>query len=143
MNIISSGYTSLLIAHNKEKVSAMISLVALLINIVLGLFFVKVVKVEFSYVIIATLLTYLIFSFLCVWKGRAIICQPSVLYTLKVFFPIRLLIPYLGALFIAILKLEYLIWMPLALYLILNWSDLKTMKSMVLKIINNPNIVDI
>ena len=143
MNTINCGYSALLIAQNKEKTAAKISLFALILNIILGLLLVEVLKVEFSYVIIATLVTYLFYSFMCVWKGRAILSHPSFMSTFKMFFPVRLLIPYLFALTISILKLEYLIWIPLVTYLTLNWRDIKTMKEMAFKIINNPNIADI
>ncbi len=143
MNTISCGYTSLLIAQNKEKTAAKISFFSLVLNIILGLLLVDVFKVEFSFVIISTLLTYLFFSYMCVWEGRTILNQPSFLSTLKVFFPIRLLVPYVCALIISILKFEYLIWIPLVAYLTLNWRDIKIMREMVFRIANNPNIADI
>ena len=143
MNTISCGYTSLLIAKNKEKTAAMISFLALILNVILGLLLVNVFNVEFSFVILATLITYLFFSFMCVWKGRELLSQLSFLSTLRVLFPIRLLVPYVCALLISISKIEYLIWIPLVVYLILNWRDIITMKDMVFKIINNPNIADI
>lgn len=143
MNTISCGYTSLLIAKNKEKTAAMISFLALILNVILGLLLVNVFNVEFSFVILATLITYLFFSFMCVWKGRELLSQLSFLSTLRVLFPIRLLVPYVCALLISISKIEYLIWIPLVVYLILNRRDIITMKDMVFKIINNPNIADI
>lgn len=137
------GYSTLLMAQNKEKKAAMISFGALVINVVIGLYFALVLHVEFSYVIIATLLTYLYFSFMCVWKGKTLLGKPSVKDAIRNFFPIKLLVPYLSAFVLSCLQLECLIWIPLILYLILNLKDLKNMKEMVFKLINNPNIADV
>ena len=143
MNTNSCGYSSLLIAQNKEKTSAVISLLALLSNIILGVILASVLKVNFSYIILATLLTYLFFSFMCVWKGKALLGMSSFEYALKNFFPIRLLIPYLCALIISCFRIEFLIWTPLTVYIIFNWHDLRIIKKMAIKIVNNSNIADI
>lgn len=143
MNTNSTGYSDLLIAHNQEKKNASISFMALVVNIVLGLLLALVFKVEFSFVIIATLITYLFFSFMCVKEGRSLLGEDNLRITLGKFFPVRLLIPYLCALVISVLQLEYLIWIPFACYILLNWRDIVTMKDMILKIVNNPNIADI
>ena len=115
----------------------------LLINIVLGVILTEVFNVAFSYVIIATLLTYLYYSFMCVWKGKELLGRPRLAVVIKSFFHLRLLIPYVSAFAISVLQLEYVIWLPLVLYVCLNWRDLITLKNMTLKLINNPNIADI
>ena len=143
MNANSCGYSTLLIAQNKEKYSATISITSLLINVLLGLFFVNIVKVSFSYVIIATMLTYMFFSFAIVGIGKKIIGSYSFKSTVSSFFPLNLFIPYLAALVISIYNLSYLFSIPLLLYLILNIKDLKRIKDYVVIIINNENISDI
>lgn len=143
MNTNACGYSSLLIAQNKERTSAFISFGALIINIALGLILVYVVHVSFSYVIVATLLTYLYFSFMCVWKGKSLLGKTSIRYALKSFFPIRLLTPYIIALVVCCFKFEYFIWVPLAIYAIFNMQDIKEIKVMISKFVNNPNIADI
>ena len=143
MNTNSCGYSSLLIAQDKEKTAAVISFTALLMNIIVGVILTKVFNVTFSYVIIATLLTYLYYSFMCVWKGKELLGRPRLAVVVKSFFPVRLLIPYFSAFGISVLQLEYVIWIPLVLYVSLNWRDLITLKNMTLKLINTPNIADI
>lgn len=137
------GYSSFLIAKNKEKISALISLSALFINILLGLVFALVVKVSFSYVIIATLITYLYYSFMCVLIGRRILGVVSITYTIKNFFPIRLLIPYTVAFVISCVRAEYIIWVPFVLYIALNRQDIMSIKIMAMKLIKNPSIADV
>ena len=143
MNTNSCGYSALLIAQNKEKISAYISGTSLLINIILGFVLVNICHVSFSYVIIATLITYLYFTYMCVNKGKRIFGNASHKETLMNFFPKRLLVPYVTAFIISCMQVEYLIWVPLVLYLILNWRDVLAMKDMAYKLINNPNIADV
>ena len=143
MNANSCGYSSLLIAKNNEKSSAYISGSALIINIVIALVLVKVVHVGFSYVVIATLITYLYFSMMVVWKGKKFISKNRNTGLIRAFFPVSFLIPYLSALLISLFRMEFLIWIPCFLFFILNWGDLITLKSMALKLIKNPNIADL
>lgn len=143
MNTNSYGYSTLLIAQNKEKTAAFISLFALLINIMLAVFLVKIVGVEFSYIIIATIITYLFFSYAVVWKGKTLLGNPSKMNAVRNFFPIRLFIPYLSAVFVCMAELEIMIWIPLTLYLLFDYKDIVELKNMGLKLINNPNIADV
>ena len=143
MNTNSYAYASLLIAKNREKTSAVISAIALLLNIVLALVLVKVVQVGFSYVIIATLLTYLYFSYVVTWQGKKVIGTYNFKDTIKNFFPIRLLIPYMTAFVISMFNYEYMIFMPIVLYILFDWRDLVAIKQLGLKLIHNPNVSDI
>ena len=143
MNTNSCAYASLLIAKNKEKTSAVISATALLLNIVLALILVKIMNVGFSYVIIATLLTYLYFSYMVTWQGKKVIGTYNFRDTIKNFFPIRLFIPYLTAFVISVFSYEYLIFLPILLYILFNWRDLVAIKQLGLKLIHNPNMSDV
>ena len=143
MNTNSYGYSTLLISQNKEKVSAKISIISLILNIVFALILTNILKVRFSYVIIATLLTYIYLSYATVWEGNKIIGIKGWKESIKNFFPIRLLIPYLIALVISVLELEYLIWLPLAVFVIVDFNDIKDLVGMARKLANNPNIADV
>jgi O-antigen/teichoic acid export membrane protein len=143
MNTNSYGYSTLLIAKNKEKTAALISFWALILNIALAVFLSNILKVSFSYVILATLASYLFFSFLIVMKGKEAIGVYKIHETLINFFPLRLVIPYIAALFISLLNIIYLIWVPIFLYLLFNMSDIKMMLCMAQKLVHNPNISDI
>lgn len=143
MNTNSYGYSTFLISQNKEKISAKISIISLVLNIVLALVLTHIINVRFSYVILATMITYLYFSFATVWEGNKLLGVQGFKETLKNFFPIKLLIPYLMALVIGMLEIEYLIWIPLVLFVIINFSDLKSLVGMAKKLANNPNIADV
>lgn len=144
MNANSYGYNTLLIAQNKEKISSKISFVALLITLVVGMFLIKVIHVEFSFVIISVMVAYLFFSFLVTYEGHRIIegCT-SVKYTLKNFFPVRLLVPYFLALVISMNGIETIVWMPIIVFLLFNYKDINFLVGLVKKMIINPNIIDL
>ena len=143
MNTNSSGYSTLLISKNKERTSAVLSMTALIINIILGYSLISFFYVGFSYVILAALFTYIYFSFMVVVEGRKCLCKSSMVSTFKSFFPIRLFIPYLVALIISCLQYENFIWLPLVLYMILNKRDIFMMFNTAKKLIINPDIINI
>lgn len=143
MNTNSSGYSTLLISKNKERTSAVLSMTALIINIILGYSLISFFHVGFSYVILAALFTYIYFSFMVVVEGRKCLCKSSMVSTFKSFFPIRLFIPYLVALIISCLQYENFIWLPLVLYMILNKRDIFMMFYTAKKLIINPDIINI
>ncbi|RHE91398.1 lipopolysaccharide biosynthesis protein [Bacteroides intestinalis] len=143
MNTNSSGYSTLLISKNKERTSAVLSMTALIINIILGYSLISFFHVGFSYVILAALFTYIYFSFMVVVEGRKCLCKSSMVSTFKSFFPIKLFIPYLVALIISCLQYENFIWLPLVLYMILNKRDIFMMFNTAKKLIINPDIINI
>ena len=144
MNTNSYGYITLLIAQNKERLTSRLSLIAFLISLSLGIILIYLFKVEFSYVIISVMAAYLIFSYLGYYEGeKQLKGKPAVLKSFVDFFPIRLSVPFSISVIISILKLEYIIFVPLLLFLILNFKDFKLLKSMVLKMIKNPNVIDV
>jgi len=140
----SFGYVSHLMAQNQEKRLSFISIFSLFVNIVLGLFLVLVLKITYDYVIIATLVSYLIFSFLCTEFSRKKLGEniefKAILFD---FFPVRLLVPYLISIGAIILNSEYLMAAPLLVYCILNSNEIRLIFATIRKFIFKPNIIDI
>src|SRR5690606_15407883 len=64
------GYQGLLMARDKEKILSVTSLGALLLNIILAYILAKVLHVNFSQVIICTLITYFIYVTVLTYIGR-------------------------------------------------------------------------
>lgn len=144
MNTNSYGYTSLLIAQNEEKKASYISLVALTTTIVVGLLLVHVFHVDFSLVVLSVLLAYIVFSYFSYLEGNKLLFGHSEHKdTLLHFFPLRLMIPYFSALIISIIGMEYLIFIPLLVFIVMNYRDLIYLKRIVEKMINNPHIMDV
>ena len=144
MNANSYGYSNMLMAQNKERKAGMISMVSLIFNILIGLLLAKVIRVDYSYIIIATLIANMISSYLMALEGDAILRGgKNIVYTLKHFFPVRMFIPYLVALTISCLQLEWLIFIPLLVFVVLNHKDLKQLKNIALKFIKKPEVIDV
>ncbi len=144
MNTNSYGYSNMLIAQNKERKAGFISAVSLIVNIILGLGLAKILNVEYSYIIIATLVAYMISSFFMAYEGDTILRgKKSVSYTLRHFFPIRMFIPYMIALVISCTQIEYLIFIPLLVFIILNYKDLQILKDIAWKLVKKPEVIDV
>ena len=144
MNTNSYGYTSLLIAQNRERKASCISFLSLVMTIVIGLILAYKINVEFSLVIIAVLIAYLFFSYFSYYEGNKLLFGKSEhKNALLHFFSFRLMIPYAVALIITILNIEVFIFIPLLVFLLLNFRDLVYLKQFALKMINNPHILDV
>ncbi|WP_319504969.1 hypothetical protein [Bacteroides graminisolvens] len=142
MNTCSAGYSTLLISRNKEVISAFLSAGALVLNILLALCLIKLFGVTFDYVILATLVTYLFYAIAVTYFGYRELGVNKLVVTLKTFFPFRMMVPYLCALLICIMKIESLIWIPVLVFVFLNTKDIKSVISMGKTIIQRPNTVD-
>lgn len=139
----SYGYLDLMIARNKEKQMALLSFLALICNCVLACCMVYFLHVRFSYVIVATLITYCFFTFSAIYLSTKIIGEQSVKHILLEWFPIRLAIPYVSALLISMYEIEQLILLPLVIALLCNWSKLRQIKNMSMKLLYKPESVNL
>ena len=143
METNSYGYASFLIAQNKEKKSALISLVTLVVNILLSYFFIHAFHFNFYQITLATLISYFIFSCLVMITGTKILGNFSLLNFLKNVFPVRLLIPYISAIIVSLYANEMLIFIPLLLFVVLNLKDMFVLKNLVIQLIKNPACIDL
>lgn len=141
----SFGYQGLLIARGKEKLLGYIAFGALILNILLSAFAVHIVNVTFDLVIISTLITYFIYVAFIGKFGKQIISKNmNLLSAIKEIFPWRMIIPFIISLiFIFVASNEWIFIIPFTLYIFLNLKDLMTIKSIILKIINEPNFINI
>ena len=140
MNYNGFGYLELLISRNQEKTSAFLSFVALVINCIVALFIVYVLHCSFSFVILATLVTYLFFSMAAMFFGEKLIGGRM---TIESWFPLRLSIPYVVALIISIVQRVELVFIPLLLFFILNWRQLFEIKNTAILLLQNPDKVNL
>ena len=143
INTNSFGYSTLLIAQNKEKYSAIISILSLIINIGLGLLLVKVVHVGYGMVILSIMFTYLFFTLASTYVGTRIIGQYSLKRVLSDTFPIRLLIPFLAAVLLSVYEKEAIIFVPLLLYVLLNSKDIIVIVNYIKRMVSNQNLTDL
>ncbi|GAB6278099.1 MAG: oligosaccharide flippase family protein [Lentimicrobium sp.] len=139
------GYQSLLIAKGKEKLIGFIAFCALILNIALSALLVFIVNVTFEYVILSTLLTHLIYVTFIGLLGRKTLKAPTdFLSTINDIFPWRMMTPFLFSLFFVFIKApESFFVIPFILYLIMNIKDILGVKKIILKVISNPNFINI
>lgn len=139
----SYGYTTFLMAQGKEIVLSYIAIVSLMLNVVFALFIVHF-KFPFDFVIIATMISYYVFTFLCVRVSRGIIClEKDILSSILDCFPIRLFIPYLIAFLIILSNTKILLFLPLVTFLIINYNGIKEIVLTIRKIVKKPEVVEI
>lgn len=143
MEINTYGYLELLISRNKEKTAAALSSFALFLNCMIAFLLVFVFNVGFSYVILATMITYFVFSLLVIRMGQSLLKSSTFKHALMSIMPIRLAIPYAVALIISIISYETFMLLPLLVFLILNTKVLIQIKDIVIKLMVKPEIVDL
>lgn len=137
------GYSTFLLAQNKEKIAAKLAFATMILSVVIGLLFVKMLHVEFHYVILSTLLTYIIYSIVCAIVGERLIGENNIGIIIKSVFPLRLFIPFFTALVLSIFELESFLFIPLVIYLLLNVPTIKNIYLSTKRLVYNPNISDI
>ena len=140
----SFGYSTYLVASNKEKVLAFIAVLSIFINLLLCACLIKVFHVTFDYVVFSTMLTYFVYAFLCTFWGRkGLNLSVNFFSVLLDCFPLRLFIPFVSAIVVALLNVRQLTIIPIVVFVLMNTSTIVSMFKMIKKMIINPNIIDI
>lgn len=140
-NTSGCGYAELLIGNNREKELSLFASCALVLNCAVAFFLAKVVEVEFSYVILASLITYMCYSLTITIYGRRLLGEKGNL--LSKFFPARLLLPYLTALVLSCCCYYQFLFVPLVLFIILNRKQCLNVWGFAKQILRKPTIVDL
>ncbi len=143
LSVNSFSYTELLISRNKERLMAKLSASALVLNCMIAMILVYVAKSDFSYVILATTITYCIFTFSIYVYGEKSIGIDLKSIHLSYYMPMRLFVPFIIALAFSILQLERLIIIPFIIFLCLNWSVRTQIFGIVRSLINRPTLVNL
>ena len=140
----SFGYSSLLMAQNKEKLIAKNSLISLILNVVLAFVLIKIFHVGYEYVILATLVTYFLYAYLTVYSGKRMLQQSINFFSvMKECFPTGVLVPFLGAIVVTMINVDYLMGVPFLLFLIIDRKEVEEIYLSFKRILFNPNVIDI
>jgi O-antigen/teichoic acid export membrane protein len=138
------GYNTLLIAQNKEKTIALIAFVTLSINILLGISMVVFLQLPYMYIILSTMLSYLLYSFLLILTGRRLLHKKSSIKDyLSEAFPLSLMIPFLLTLTFSVYQWKYIGFISIILFLYLNRKKFIGIKKTISELINKPSIINI
>lgn len=118
----SFGFTNFLTAKGKEGYLSIISISALIFNSILVYFFVVVFKLKFQYIICATLITYIAFSFTLGIYVKKMIFNKYDFNTLFIeVFPVKLAFPYLVTLTFIVLNInDFYFFISTILFIFLN-----------------------
>ena len=139
------GYSSLLIAKNKEKKLSRFSCYALSINLVVCYLISNTWSLSFAWISIATMTSYFVFIVLITFEGRKAIGQDNtILLVLSDAFPVRIIIPFSMSLCIVSFAVNnvYNI-LPVLLFVLLNYKCLKSSVNISKEILLRPSVIDI
>lgn len=141
----SFGYQALLMARDKEKLLSLLSFGALLLNVILGLFLTAVLKVDFSYVILCTLITYFCYVWALTKVGRQSLgLGGSIVAAFLEVNQVKISLPYLLSLGMVYFGLSpFWFVVPLVVFIVLNKTELLTILSSGKKLLSNPNVLNI
>lgn len=138
----SFGYNTLLIAKNHEKLSATISLISLIVNIVLCFVIINVLHLPYYFAITSVLISYGIFALLCSWFSHKFLYNNTRGF-LSAVFPLNLITPYILTIFIIFTNYNILLWVPLLLFTILNRKVLAEITLTIKRILNRPQLINV
>lgn len=142
------GINTFLIAQNQEKKLSVVSTICLLFSICSSLIFIKVFHTAYSLAFISILFSYALYTTLCSfcqfkYMGKKMSVLDHVLYV----FPIRQLVPFVLAVvavyFSFTLKKPVFLFIPLFLFIFMNYSQLKEVGRSIKSVVYHPNIVDL
>lgn len=141
----SFGYQGVLMARGKEKTLAFVAMGALLLNIMFATILVYGLQVTFDFVILSTLLAYLLYVLILAIYGRKVLNLPvNVLAVLKDVYPWRMMLPFalsFGLVAFGVSDIYFII--PFVVYLLLNFKDIVFIKDVVKRVLSNPNFINI
>lgn len=140
----SIGYLTYLQAKNKEKTIGIIAFGSLLLNVVFMWLMVRIFNATYTQLVFATMISYLVFNYSCFRVSyNELKIQLSFSSSIQLFFPLKLSIPYISSLVIYFCNMYYLSFIPLLLFVLLNWSEVKGIVITLRKIIITPKIINL
>lgn len=138
------GYNTLLLSKNYEKSISKVSIYSLLLNIIIIFLMAAVFKLPFTYAILSMMIVYYVFSLGCIILTNKIFkLQFSFIHILNEAFEWRLFIPFMVALGFVFMQYYFFMFIPIILYLILNYKAIMEIVNSVKRIIHSPDIIDI
>jgi len=140
----SFGYNTYLMAQNKERRIALMSFMTLFLNIAIASTLIYVFKVNYSYVIFATLVSYFFYAFSAMhYAKKELEIKHSFKNNCIDIFPLRLCIPYVLAILIVVSKVTYALPLPLVIFLIMNKRNLAGVYNRLKSLFVKPDIINL
>lgn len=140
----SFSYTVYMMAHNKERLIALCSFVALIINLILNLFSILYLQIEYQYVIIGTWFSYMCFTYACIYYSRKNTGEKhGFISIMRECMPLDLAIPLIVLFVSGIFVYRWLLILSALLFFAFNYRRVVKIFRTLLMIINNPQIINI
>lgn len=141
----SFGYSNLLIAKGKEKLIGGITFIALLVNITFAYILTVIVRVDYTFVIVSTTITYLLYVGIINFIGCRILNHSITFWgIISKSFTFRLTIPLLVSLVLIFIRANnFIFFLPCLFFLILNRKTLINSIDILYEIIKRPTFADI
>lgn len=143
MQVCSVGYAELFISRNREKLLALISAGALLINFILAICMVLLLEVSFDKVIIATMITYILYSFVVSFGAHVILGKSNLIDCFFSVLPLKLMIPFVVGVLVCVINKTVYFPLPLIVFFLFNYKDIKSIVVMTAQLVNRPQMVDL
>ena len=136
-------YAAFLMAQHKEKLLSFIALISLAINVIVAYILIRFFDVEMQYVIISNMLSYFVFGVLCCFFTYKTLSDYELKKMFFIFFPLRLLIPYILLIVTIFNHIQSLIYLPFILFLIMNHKNLKLIILSINKVLYKSDLIDL
>lgn len=137
-------YSTLLMAKNKERQVAYCSALSLLVNILFVWILIGLFCISYQYIIVATWFSYFIYTLLCIYYAQKLTTIHVNLFSVvKESLPIKLMTPVLIGIIVTMLGIRLLVFLPLFFYILMNHRVFSTQLNSFVKIVKNPQIIDI
>lgn len=143
INTSSFVYASYLIARNMEKTAAIISMAALVMNACLGMVLAVVVRVDYYFVIFATMVAYIVFTLSVAFKAISSLKTVRFIDVIGEVFPAKISIPVILSICATLSGIYYFNIIPFVVFLFMNRKEVSYMVSVIVNIIRNPSFADL
>lgn len=145
--IISSGfgYSTLIISKGREFFLVIHGLIALSINLILALVSVRVFKIDYSYLSLMLIFSFLYYDYQVVRKGRSLLKLGTSFFEVAEELIPRKTLPSVVLIVIAVATQHYALFytLSLALFIVFNYKGYFLIKKYVSMLFNKPSVVNI
>lgn len=137
------GYNSYLMAHNKEKVMALLAGLALLLNLLITWILASCFHVPMEYCLIGIMIAYLLYAFAVNLFAEKIISSTWQWKNAMHYIPLYVFIPFVLAFSLQLIGSIQILWIPLVVFLIFGFQSIVVFLKDMIQFINRPDVMDI
>lgn len=138
----SFGYNTLLVAKGREKISAFVSGISLVVNVVVCFILINIFHIPYYLTVIPIFIAYVTYSLLCSWYSHKLLYGVSRGF-FKSVFPRSMIIPYFSAVWFSLKGLNAFLWVPLVLFLLFNRKVINEILITIKMFLRSPQIINV